>query len=81
MHGLGAEGLLLSPGDLVWHCDSMVCKGVWRPAFSGDGREAVPVSLLVLWPGPSGGHILRFSEEDAKTQKDYRLPIPQIYIC
>lgn len=64
-----------------------VCGGnsLGRLLPQGKGEESLPPVpfLLVLCPGPHpGGHILLyFIEEDAKTQKDCRLPIPQIHIC
>lgn len=74
--------MVLSPRDLV--SGVRVCGGnrLWGLSPQEEGRESRPSSSS----GPLawvllGGHILHFTEEDAKTQKDRRLPDPQIHIC
>lgn len=56
---------------------------MWGLFPLGEGEDSWPCSSS---PGPlawvlMGGLILHFTEEDAKTQKDCRLYVPQIHIC
>lgn len=49
MQGLGAEGLVLGRGDLVWCCDSTVCKGVWRQQFGKTASSGERGGKLTLF--------------------------------
>lgn len=73
--------MVLSLRDLV--LGVRVCGGnrLWGLSPQEEGKESWPSSSS----GPLawvllGGHILHFTE-DARTQKDCRLPDPQIHIC